>query len=188
MTSSIDKRELAAKAEKTQESAEIQEDEKDSKDVEEVENKKNNGPGISASAAYHIAASAASYLHSHTRSIIPFKSSKGEGGEDTCDESSKTNEGVRSMNSEMASLMATTDSVTAVVAAKEEVKQAVADDLNSMHSSPCEWYVCDNDESATRLFVIQVRKINELIIFSFQYLHKFVLQRFDSLGVLSFII
>ncbi|KAJ0620401.1 putative phospholipase A1 PLIP1/2/3 [Helianthus annuus] len=36
---------------------------------------------------------------------------------------------------EVASLMATTDSMTAVVAAKEEVKQAVADDLNSMHSS-----------------------------------------------------
>ncbi|PON61682.1 Fungal lipase-like domain containing protein [Parasponia andersonii] len=155
VTSSIDKRELAAKAEKTQELAEIQEEEKDSKDVEEVENHKNNAHGISASAAYHIAASAASYLHSHTRSILPLKSSKGEVGEALPEESSRTNEGVRIMNSEMASLMATTDSVTAVVAAKEEVKQAVADDLNSAHSSPCEWFVCDDDESGTRFFVIQ---------------------------------
>lgn len=152
VTSSIDKRELAAKAEKTQESAEIQEEERDSEDVEEVENHKNNGYGISASAAYHIAASAATYLHSHTRSILPFKSSKNEVGEDLPNE--------RMTDSEMASLMATTDSVTAVVAAKEEVKQAVADDLNSTHSSPCEWFVCDDDQSGTRFFVIQVRKIS----------------------------
>lgn len=155
VTSSIDKRELAAKAEKTQEPVEIQEEEKESKEVEEVENNKNNGYGISASAAYHIAASAASYLHSHTRSILPFQSSKGEAGKDLSEESGRTNEGVRMMNSEMASLMATTDSVTAVVAAKEEVKQAVADDLNSTHSSPCEWFVCDDDQRATRFFVIQ---------------------------------
>jgi len=63
------------------------------------------------------------------------------------------------INSEMASLMATTDSVTAVVAAKEEVKQAVADDLNSINSASCEWFVCDDDKSATRFFVIQVRLI-----------------------------
>nr|XP_023917001.1 uncharacterized protein LOC112028538 [Quercus suber] len=59
------------------------------------------------------------------------------------------------MNSEMASFMATTDSVTAVVAAKEEVKQAVADDLNSVRSSPCEWFICDEDQTGTRYFVIQ---------------------------------
>ncbi|KZV44156.1 hypothetical protein F511_26435 [Dorcoceras hygrometricum] len=47
------------------------------------------------------------------------------------------------------------NSVTAVVAAKEEVKQAVADDLNSTPTSPCQWFVCDDDRSATRLFVIQ---------------------------------
>ncbi|KAM6541483.1 hypothetical protein CsatB_005930 [Cannabis sativa] len=155
VTSSIDKRELAAKAEKTQEPEEIQEEKKESKEVEEVENNKSNGYGISASAAYHIAASAASYLHSHTRSILPFKSSKGDVGKDLSEEIRRTNEGVRMMNSEMASLMATTDSVTAVVAAKEEVKQAVADDLNSSHSSPCEWFVCDDDQSGTRFFVIQ---------------------------------
>ncbi|PWA76722.1 alpha/Beta hydrolase fold protein [Artemisia annua] len=31
----------------------------------------------------------------------------------------------------------------------------VADDLNSLCSSPCEWYICDDDESSTRYFVIQ---------------------------------
>ncbi|EXB59331.1 hypothetical protein L484_001911 [Morus notabilis] len=171
VTSSIDKRELAAKTEKNQELAEIQEQlsdtkESDTKEVEtqknngqytkesdtkEVETQKNNGHQISASTAYQVAASAASYLHSHTTSILPFKSSKSEVGEDSREESS----GSRMTNSEMVSLMATTDSVTAVVAAKEEVKQAVADDLNSTHSSPCEWFVCDDDQSGTRFFVIQ---------------------------------
>lgn len=156
MTSSIDKRELAAKTEKNQESAEIQEQQSDTKesDTKEVETQKNNGHRISASTAYQVAASAASYLHSHTTSILPFKSSKSEVGEDSREESS----GSRMTNSEMVSLMATTDSVTAVVAAKEEVKQAVADGLNSTHSSPCEWFVCDDDQSGTRFFVIQVRR------------------------------
>lgn len=62
------------------------------------------------------------------------------------------------MNSDVASFMATTDSVTAVVAAKEEVKQAVADDLKSALSSPCEWFICDDDLSGTRFFAIQVRE------------------------------
>lgn len=154
VTSSIDKRELAAKAEKTQESADIQEeqsDSKDSKDAKEVESLENNGYGINASTAYQVAASAASYLHSHTTSILPFNTLKSEVGEDSPEESY----GSRMTNSEMASLLATTDSVTAVVAAKEEVKQAVADDLNSTHSSPCEWFVCDDDQSGTKFFVIQ---------------------------------
>lgn len=151
MTSSIDKRELAAKAEKTQESADIQEEQSDSKDAKEVESLENNGYGINASMAYQVAASAASYLHSHTTSILPFNTLKSEVGEDSPEESY----GSRMTNSEMASLMASTDSVTAVVAAKEEVKQAVADDLNSTHSSPCEWFVCDDDQSGTRFFVIQ---------------------------------
>nr|XP_017242682.1 PREDICTED: uncharacterized protein LOC108214934 isoform X1 [Daucus carota subsp. sativus] len=43
------------------------------------------------------------------------------------------------MNGDVATLIATTDSVTSVVAAKEEVKQAVGDDLNSKSSIPCEW-------------------------------------------------
>lgn len=164
VTSSIEKKALlAAKAEKEKkekEQNEVNEEEENSKkndekeivseDVQEDENVEkvtqkvgNAGSIISASAAYHIAASAASYLHSQTKSIIPFKSSENNDGE------------ISMTKAEVASLMATTDSVTAVVAAKEEVKQAVADDLNSMHSSPCEWFICDDDESSTRFFVIQ---------------------------------
>ncbi|KAL5560978.1 hypothetical protein UlMin_030725 [Ulmus minor] len=154
VTSSIDKRELAAKAEKNLESTETQDPERKPDDDKEVKDQKNNGYRIRPSAAFQIAASAASYLHSHTRSLLPFKSSEREGGEDF-PESRGKDVSVRILNSEMASLMATTDSVTAVVAAKEEVKQAVADDLNSTNSSPCEWFVCDDDQSGTRFFSIQ---------------------------------
>lgn len=59
------------------------------------------------------------------------------------------------MNGDMASM-------TAVVAAEEEVKQAVADDLNSSLSSPCDWFICDDHHTATRFFVIQV---NQLCLF-----------------------
>lgn len=45
--------------------------------------------------------------------------------------------------------------VTAVVVAEEETKQAVANDLKSSHFCPCEWYICDDDSSHTRIFVIQ---------------------------------
>ncbi|CAA6654378.1 unnamed protein product [Spirodela intermedia] len=103
-----------------------------------------NGSLIRAASAYQIAASAASYLQSQTWSILPFGSSRSEAARrlDTA-------------NSELTSFMATTDSVTAVVAAKEETKQAVAEDLNSAKSSPCEWFICDDDNSRTRFFVIQ---------------------------------
>ncbi|KAI7731588.1 hypothetical protein M8C21_015190 [Ambrosia artemisiifolia] len=163
MSSLEKKAELAAKAEKEKERVRVQELEDNTEKNEDeaikseketaleveqmteaVENDGEKGGRklISASTAYSIAASAASYLHSQTKSIIPFKSSENNNGE------------VGMTKAEVASFMATTDSVTAVVAAKEEVKQAVADDLNSLHSSPCEWFVCDDDES-TRYFVIQ---------------------------------
>ncbi|CAA0831976.1 alpha/beta-Hydrolases superfamily protein [Striga hermonthica] len=115
-----------------------------------------NGYRISTSAAYQIAASAASYLHSHTKSILRFKSSDSTSDENLPEKVNADILGcVDMMNQDVASLMATTDSVTAVVAAKEEVKQAVADDLNSTLSSPCEWFICDDNQSATRFFVIQ---------------------------------
>ncbi|XP_050376407.1 phospholipase A1 PLIP2, chloroplastic [Argentina anserina] len=159
VTSSIEKKELAANIEKCQESAAVEETEGTLKEHmgedKEGKEQKNNGYRISPSAAYHIAASAASYLHSHTRSILPFKSSKNETDQVLSEESRGRDNVVNMMNSDMASLMATTDSVTSVVAAKEEVKQAVADDLNSTHSSPCDWFICDDDQSATRFLVIQ---------------------------------
>ncbi|KAK1412497.1 hypothetical protein QVD17_33797 [Tagetes erecta] len=44
--------------------------------------------------------------------------------------------------------------------ASEKVQHDPADmdggnDLNSLYSSPCEWYICDDNESNTRYFVIQ---------------------------------
>ncbi|WVY97265.1 hypothetical protein V8G54_029416 [Vigna mungo] len=153
VTSSIEKKELAAIAEK-----DTQKVETDEKEEEEEEGKredpKHSGYNISATTAYNIAASAATYLHYQTRSIFPFKSSNAVTGEASLDGSNESLD--RDLiSSEVSSLMATTDSVTAVVAAKEEVKQAVADDLNSAHSSPCEWFVCDDDQSGARFFVIQ---------------------------------
>ncbi|KAK4273259.1 hypothetical protein QN277_021698 [Acacia crassicarpa] len=155
VTSSVDKRGFSTTAEKNQVSAETQEVETDKQDREESKEQKNSRPKISALAAYEIAASAASYLHARTRNIIPFKSSKDGVGEGSLERGSGSVVGVNKVNTEVASLMATTDSVTAVVAAEEEVKQAVADDLNSTSSSPCEWFICDDDQSGTRFFVIQ---------------------------------
>ncbi|XP_010468944.1 PREDICTED: uncharacterized protein LOC104749064 [Camelina sativa] len=110
--------------------------------VEENNNINNNGEEeeqekklINPAVAYRVAASAASRLFSHSKSVLPFGSSKRHDNE--------------------ASLLATADSVTAVVAAKEEVKQAVADDLKSNRSPPCEWFVCDDDNTGTRFFFIQ---------------------------------
>ncbi|XP_022887890.1 uncharacterized protein LOC111403568 [Olea europaea var. sylvestris] len=120
-----------------------------------VSKEKMNGSRVSPSATYQIAASAASYLHSHTKSILGFKSSKSALGENLLEEINGRTDDVNMINQDVASLIATTDSVTAVVAAKEEVKQAVADDLSSTRASPCEWFVCDDDKSATRFFVIQ---------------------------------
>ncbi|GKV40471.1 hypothetical protein SLEP1_g48116 [Rubroshorea leprosula] len=155
VTSSIKKRELAMEAEKSQASVENQEAERNGKDEAEYKEEKSIGPRISASAAYGMVASAASYLHSHTKNILPFKSLAAKGSKNSSEGSCGNDGGADLMNVDVASLIATTDSVTAVVAAKEEVKQAVADNLNSTHSSPCEWFICDDDQSATRYFVIQ---------------------------------
>ncbi|XP_020276151.1 uncharacterized protein LOC109850536 [Asparagus officinalis] len=112
----------------------------------EKQNKKT--PIISPSTAYHIAAAAASFVQSQTKSIIPFGAPKAKDGKDSEDENAIS-------CSEMASFVATTNSVTAVVAGKEEMKQAVAKDLSSAQSSPSEWYICDDDKSGTRYFIIQ---------------------------------
>ncbi|XP_022770846.1 uncharacterized protein LOC111314086 isoform X2 [Durio zibethinus] len=151
VTSSIEKRELAMKVEKNHEkigvSSEYQEAQRNNKHDAESHEQRNIG--------YRISASAASYLHSHTRTILPFKSSKPESSKGLSKDGSGSDGSADMINSDVASLMAATDSVTAVVAAKEEVKQAVADDLNATYSLPCEWFICDDDQSATRFFVIQ---------------------------------
>ncbi|KAK1316744.1 hypothetical protein QJS10_CPA05g00267 [Acorus calamus] len=97
----------------------------------------------SASSTYQIVAAAASYLHSQTRKILPFRSKVAEDNNPSY------------IDSEVASFVATTNSVTAVVSAKETAKEVVVKDLNSAQSSPCEWFVCDEDGGTTRYFVIQ---------------------------------
>ncbi|XP_073283813.1 phospholipase A1 PLIP2, chloroplastic-like [Primulina huaijiensis] len=142
-TSSIEKKEQASKSKKEKLSAEA---EAQDEERNEIKQKGGEPDRPSAAAAYQIAASTASYLHSHSKSMASeILSRKIDGNAVNVD----------MINKDVASLIGTTDSVTAVVAAKEEVKQAVADDLNSTRSSPCDWFVCDDDRSATRLFVIQ---------------------------------
>ncbi|KAJ6956767.1 phospholipase A1 PLIP2 [Populus alba x Populus x berolinensis] len=155
VTSSIERREMAMRTEKNHVPPEDEEAESTiAKDELEGNEQENAGNRISASSAYQIAASAASYLHSHTKSILPLKSSKADTSEDSYQGGNKTIEPINTMNPDVASFIATTDSMTAVVAAKEEVKQAVADDLSSTRSSPCEWFICDDDQG-TRFFAIQ---------------------------------
>ncbi|KAL2540445.1 alpha/beta-Hydrolases superfamily protein [Abeliophyllum distichum] len=158
VTSSLEKKEQELKAEKERASAEgSQKEENTAAEARDAEGKedKTNGNGASTSSAYQIAASVASFLQSHTKSILHFKSSEFMAIENLLQETSRGEDSIDMTSEDVASLMATTDSVTAVVAAKEDVKQAVADDLNSTQSSPCEWFVCDDDQSATRFFVIQ---------------------------------
>ncbi|KAH9306644.1 hypothetical protein KI387_011048, partial [Taxus chinensis] len=102
---------------------------------------------VSPAVAYEIAAAAASYLHSQTQYLLPYKP-RDKSEHDVDEKLSKETK------QEVASFIATS-SVTAVVAAEEETKQAVANDLQSIHSSPCEWFICDEESTHTRLFVIQ---------------------------------
>ncbi|XP_052172195.1 phospholipase A1 PLIP2, chloroplastic-like isoform X2 [Diospyros lotus] len=150
-----EKKELTMKSQVEKVPGEVKEAEKALKEPEKGKEQKNEESRISALTAYRIAASAASYLHYHTKSILPFRSSKSEEKGYLHERSNGVGCNANIMDNEVASLMATTDSVTAVVAAKEEVKQAFADDLKSTHSSPCEWFICDDDLSRTRFFVIQ---------------------------------
>ncbi|XP_077239940.1 phospholipase A1 PLIP2, chloroplastic-like [Tasmannia lanceolata] len=150
ITTSLEKKAQFANAEKEQASGQVQEIENE---AEEDVKQRENGYQISASVAYQIAATAASYLQFHTEKILPFKSLKTETTGDSMDGGTSTDE--KTEITEVASFMATTNSVTAVVAAKEEMKQAVAKDLNSAHSSPCDWFICDDESSGTRYFVIQ---------------------------------
>ncbi|KAM0951182.1 putative fungal lipase-like domain, alpha/Beta hydrolase, phospholipase A1 PLIP1/2/3 [Dioscorea sansibarensis] len=158
VTSSLDKKEaksLAAEKEGTL----IQDSEPKEKTTatKECVHEHRKDREISASAAYHIAASAAAYLQSQTRGFLHLRSSNVSVGKDSPElgiivNGSKDEE---NMTAKMASFIATKDSVTAMVAGKEEMKQAVAKDLSSSNSSPCEWYICDDDQSCTRYFVIQ---------------------------------
>ncbi|PKA55203.1 hypothetical protein AXF42_Ash003840 [Apostasia shenzhenica] len=113
------------------------------------------GAVIGASLAYRIAASAASHLRSRTLSILPLNNQKEDSGEDPSHARCSNQYEELVSASEVASFVATTNSVTAVVAGKKEMRDAVAEDLNSARSSPCEWFICDEDRTGTRYVVIQ---------------------------------
>jgi hypothetical protein len=121
----------------------------------ESKEEKGNGPVINPFVAYQVMSSAASYLHSRAMGINPF-GSRSNGKNDTTIMAIVNGENGEGLTLDEASFVATTNSVTSMVAAKEETRQAVADDLNSSRSCPCEWFICDDDQGSTRYFVVQV--------------------------------
>ncbi|XP_038973433.1 phospholipase A1 PLIP1, chloroplastic isoform X2 [Phoenix dactylifera] len=142
-----------------------------------------SGPGtqlpIRPSVAYEIAASAASYVHSRAKGLLslgrePRVTNRGERfgegpeealspkgtpgqealGEGPAEEQSPKGSPGRVYKTNVAAYVARS-TMTAVVAAEEEARQEAAEDLRSLHSSPCEWFVCDDPSTCTRCFVIQ---------------------------------
>ncbi|CAI0423266.1 unnamed protein product [Linum tenue] len=95
--------------------------------------------------AYEIAVSAASYVQSRAKEIHS-------------DQSSSYSDQPHPLNkkspSEVAAYVAAS-TMTAVVAAGEKDKQETANNLQSLQSSPCEWFICDDSSTYTRSFVIQ---------------------------------
>ncbi|KAL5792250.1 hypothetical protein ACOSP7_000844 [Xanthoceras sorbifolium] len=112
------------------------------------------------SVASKIAASAASYVHSRAKNLLTLGSELQEKNNniDSCKgEDQPQEDGGNSplvYKSEVAAYVAAS-TMTAVVAAGEKEKQEAARDLQSLHSSPCEWFICDDTSTYTRCFVIQ---------------------------------
>ncbi|XP_076898675.1 phospholipase A1 PLIP1, chloroplastic-like [Bidens hawaiensis] len=104
---------------------------------------------IMCTSAYEIAASAATYVQSQAGELM---NTEPEMLTEEYDD--KTDSCSRVYNLEMAAYMAAS-TMTAVVAAPEKEKQEAARDLQSLHSSPCEWFICDDSSIYTRCFVIQ---------------------------------
>ncbi|KAJ8444721.1 hypothetical protein Cgig2_030395 [Carnegiea gigantea] len=91
---------------------------------------------IRSSVAYEIAASAASHVQCCAKS-------------ECADGDIRTD-----CKSKRAAQMAAS-TMTAVVAAREKEKQDAAKELQSLHSSPCEWFICDDPCTHVRYFVTQ---------------------------------
>lgn len=115
---------------------------------------------IRSSAAYEIAASAASYIHSHAKDLLSSRTEPAkENGVDSCRRGTEPrgeDENPTRVHKSVVAAHAAASTMTAVVAAGEEEKQKAAKDLQSLHSAPCEWFVCDETSTYTRCFVIQV--------------------------------
>lgn len=122
-------------------------------DSAKIEEKRLNRPFV----AYDIAASAASYVHSQAEDLSGSHQESNDVEARGCGAHLQEEEGFspsRVHKSEMAAYVAAS-TMTAVVAAGEEEKQKAARDLQSLHSSPCEWFICDDLSAYTRCFVIQ---------------------------------
>lgn len=142
-------------------------------------------PQIQPSAAYEIAASAASYVQLRAKDLLS-RASRSQpdlenaglrGIRDNCEgcEAEGAASG-RDYKSEVAAYVAAS-TMTAVVAAGEREKQEAAMALQSLHSSPCEWFVCDDCSSYTRCFVIQVNSFLQFLLIYF-YLENRVVSFF----------
>ncbi|KAK8971559.1 hypothetical protein KSP40_PGU022441 [Platanthera guangdongensis] len=109
----------------------------------------------SSSMAYELAASAASYIHRRAKGLLSPKPEPAVLLEDNQIEDVAAHQGEgRTYKSKMATYVAAS-SVTAVVAGVEKAKVDAARDLQSLHSSPCEWFLCEEPSTYTRCFVIQ---------------------------------
>lgn len=119
---------------------------------------------IHPSLAYEIAISAASYVQSRAKNMLSLGSEKLQeyDEQDLYESRDQTREERESSShiykSEVAAYMAAS-TMTTVVAAGEKAKLEAAKDLQSLHSSPCEWFVCDDSSTYTRCFVIQVTEV-----------------------------
>ncbi|KAL3536718.1 hypothetical protein ACH5RR_000084 [Cinchona calisaya] len=113
------------------------------------------------SVAYEIAASAACYIQSRAKDLLSIGAETHLKTTDAVlhakgklQEEEEEGTPSRVYKSEMAAYV-TASTMTAVVAADEKQKQEAARDLQSLHLSPCEWFVCDDLSIYTRYFVIQ---------------------------------
>ncbi|KAI3996440.1 hypothetical protein MKX01_027472 [Papaver californicum] len=114
------------------------------------------------SIAYNIAASAATYVHSRAKGLLSLGYSPPSMDEDAeVERQIKMREEYGGECSprvykkpEVAAYVAAS-TMTTVVAAEENVKQEAAKELQSLHSSPCEWFICDDPSTFTRCFIIQ---------------------------------
>ncbi|KAK8718287.1 hypothetical protein V6N13_045525 [Hibiscus sabdariffa] len=161
-TSSLEKKEEAAtiKAKMDQDSTRVPVSvlETTESRSENVEGTKLNR-SISLSAVYEIAALAACYVQSRAKGLLSHDSrSNVKDDGDPCKSMDlpemEGENSPRVYNSEVAAYMAAS-AMTAMVRAGEKEKQETAKDLQSLQSSPCEWFVCDDLSTYTRCFVIQ---------------------------------
>lgn len=154
VTSSLEKKADAAaiKAKLHQDSTRLTVDSLDKSKLDETCDSEQKKRAFRTS-VYEIAASAASYVQSRRKNNLSCSPEIQDMGEGTEEEEEETSS--RVYKSEVAAAVAAS-TMTAVVAAGEKEKQKAANALQSLHSSPCEWFVCDDLSTYTRCFVIQV--------------------------------